>query len=102
MFTKDDGFTLLEMLVVLLIISVLILLFVPSLSSRTTSVQNKGCDALIKVVQAQVDLYTMEKGTIPNHLTNLVDDYISEEQLTCQNGKELELQNGKVRIKNNG
>ncbi|HLS36184.1 MAG TPA: competence type IV pilus major pilin ComGC [Bacillota bacterium] len=96
MFKNNAGFTLLEMLVVLLIISILIILFVPTLSNRSEDVQDKGCSALKKVVQAQVELYKMEKGNYPNALDELVDDYISEDQLKCQNGKDLVLKNGEV------
>lgn len=96
MYKNNFGFTLLEMLFVLLVISILIILFVPSLSKRSGNVHDKGCEALVAVVQAQVDLYTLEKGFTPSHLTDLVDEYINEDQLKCKNGKELSLQNGQV------
>lgn len=96
MFKNNNGFTLLEMLFVLLVISILIVLFVPSLSKRGEGIHDKGCEALVAVVQAQVDLYSLEKGFPPTELTDLVDEYIKEDQLQCQNGKELELKDGQV------
>lgn len=96
MYKNNYGFTLLEMLFVLLVISILIILFVPSLSKRGEGIHDKGCEALVAVVQAQVDLFTLEKGFHPDKLTELVDEYLSEDQLTCKNGKELKLKNGQV------
>ena len=70
---KDAGFTLLEMLIVLLIISVLILLFVPNLA--------KHKETVVKIVESQIELYTLEKNKTPS-LNELVNEgYITKEQL---------------------
>ncbi|MGK0552407.1 competence type IV pilus major pilin ComGC [Enterococcus faecalis] len=75
-----EGFTLLEMLIVLFILSVLILLFVPNLSKHKETVNKKGDDALLKVVDAQIELYSLEKNRTPS-LTDLVNEgYITQEQ----------------------
>ena len=47
---KVKAFTLVEMLVVLLIISVLLLLFVPNLTKQKEAVNDKGKAAVVKVV----------------------------------------------------
>ena len=57
---KKKGFTLVEMLVVLGIISVLLLLFVPNLSKQKESVRKKGDQAVVKVVESQIELYELE------------------------------------------
>ena len=46
---KVKAFTLIEMLVVLLIISVLLLLFVPNLTKQKDSVKETGNAAVVKV-----------------------------------------------------
>lgn len=74
------GFTLLEMLVVLLIISVLILLFVPNLSRHKEGVDKKGNEAIVKIVETQIDLYTMEKNQTPTVEQLLKEEYITKEQ----------------------
>lgn len=74
------GFTLLEMLVVLLIISVLILLFVPNLSKHKEGVDKKGNEAIVKIVETQIDLYSMEKNQIPTIEQLLKEEYITQEQ----------------------
>lgn len=90
MLVNQKGFTLIEMLIVLLIITILIILIVPNLAGRSEEVHDKGCDALVSVVQAQVHLYHLEKGKFPESLDALADeDYISDSQTTCQNKQTL-------------
>ncbi|HEM3217747.1 TPA: prepilin-type N-terminal cleavage/methylation domain-containing protein [Streptococcus suis 2524] len=57
---KVKGFTLVEMLVVLGIISLLLLLFVPNLSRQKDAIQEKGNAAVVKVVESQMELYELE------------------------------------------
>lgn len=98
MFKKQNGFTLIEMLIVLMIISVLIILIVPNLSDKSKQVYEKGCTALVAVVQTQVDSYYLDIGSYPTTLDNLVTDkYITTEQKTCKNLKTLSVDvTGKV------
>ncbi len=48
-----SGFTLIEMLIVLLIISVLVLLFVPNLSRYRNHVDQESREAIIQLVDTQ-------------------------------------------------
>ena len=50
------------MLVVLLIISVLLLLFVPNLTKQKEAVNDKGKAAVVKVVESQAELYSLDKN----------------------------------------
>lgn len=77
---RYQGFTLLEMLVVLLIISLLILLFVPNLSKQKDSVEKKGIEAVVKLVETQKDLYEMEKNQVPTIEQLLKENYITQDQ----------------------
>lgn len=77
---NHEGFTLLEMLVVLLIISVLILLFVPNLSKHKEGVDKKGDEAIVKIVETQIDLYIMEKNLTPTVDQLLKEQYITQDQ----------------------
>ncbi|RLL48088.1 prepilin-type N-terminal cleavage/methylation domain-containing protein [Oceanobacillus piezotolerans] len=92
MYSNNKGFTLIEMLIVLMIITVLIILIVPNLSGRTADVNEKGCDALVSLVQAQVETFYIENDDYPSSLDELVNNsYIKEEQTTCPNGEDLEM-----------
>src|SRR5699024_1491869 len=95
MLKKQEGFTLIEMLIVLMIITVLIILIVPSLANRTKEVNAESCDALQKSVHAQVNVYQLEENKLPDTLKDLVDKkYITSEQTTCKDGTKLTLKNG--------
>lgn len=90
MIKNEKGFTLIEMLIVLMIITVLILLIVPTLANRTTNVQDQGCEALKQTVQAQVNAYHLEKRKMPTSVGELErEGYISSDQKTCDNGVEI-------------
>lgn len=94
---NERGFTLIEMLIVLLVISILLLLFIPNLTNQTDRVNDMGCDALVQVVQAQADAYYLEHKTRVNDIQILVDnDYLDEEQITCGE-KEITVVNGKAK-----
>lgn len=69
--------TLIEMLVVLLIISILLLLFVPNLSKQKDSVKETGNAAVVKVVDSQAELYEMK-----NNKTASLAALVSEGQIT--------------------
>lgn len=90
MLKSESAFTLIEMLIVLLIISVLIILIVPNLSSSSKGVDDQGCEALITVAQTQVNLYYLEKRTYPANLQALVTaGYLTDKQTQCANGETL-------------
>lgn len=96
MFKNEKAFTLIEMLIVMMIISVLIILIVPNLSGRSKDVNEKGCEALVTVVQAQVEAFQLEKGKRPTSLDELVPAFISNDQKSCKNGSALTLKDGVV------
>ncbi|MGT2888573.1 competence type IV pilus major pilin ComGC [Streptococcus didelphis] len=68
-----SGFTLLEMLMVILIISVLMLLFIPNLSKQKAKVAEAGNAAVVKIVESQADIYELNQGSRPT-LTQLVQN----------------------------
>ncbi|WP_047979925.1 competence type IV pilus major pilin ComGC [Ornithinibacillus contaminans] len=105
MFKNKKGFTLVEMLIVLMIISILMILIIPNLGDKSKNAQEKGCEALISVVQTQVDAYYLENYSYPSSLDTLVrDNYIRENQKTCANNSELTVnqETGKVSVSTNG
>lgn len=78
---KYKGFTLVEMLVVLAIISLLMLLFIPNLSNQRKKAETHRDEALIKVIDTQVELYKLDnKGTTPTYSELVAGDYITEDQ----------------------
>ncbi len=84
---NQKGFTLIEMLIVLAVISILLILIVPNLAEKSSSIQSKGCDALLQMVENQVVAYEMDNGKKPTDLSVLEGDYV--ESLECNNESQI-------------
>lgn len=96
---NEKGFTLIEMMIVLLIISVLILVAIPNVTKHSKSIDEKGCDAYLKMVEGQVQAYKMDKKKIPVSIDELsTADYLPE-NAKCPDGSELAIDAaGKVTV----
>ncbi|MBR5290971.1 MAG: prepilin-type N-terminal cleavage/methylation domain-containing protein [Erysipelotrichaceae bacterium] len=91
------GFTLLEMILVVSVLSILFLLSVPSIQKVLTTVDEKGCNALLKVVDAAIVQYRLETGYLPDDVYDLIDHgYLSESQIECSNGKKILIVSGEA------
>lgn len=94
---NEKGFTLVEMLVVLLIISILILVTIPNVSKHFASIDEKGCDAYVLMLQGQVEAYKLNHNEYPSSVADLIEeDYIVEEDLRCPDNTEIKIVDGKV------
>lgn len=92
---KKKGFTLLEMIVVVMIVAVLFLLTIPNVSKVIGTVDDKACDAQCRVVDSAIVQYKLEYGEMPNSVTDLVSaGLLDENQENCSNGKSIYLQDG--------
>ena len=96
---NQKGFTLVEMAVVVLIISVLFLLTVPNIQKTMKTVNDKGCKAIEKVADAAILQYKMEFEEYPGSVSDLVSaGYLSEDQLTCDGSRNLVISGGQAFI----
>lgn len=99
---NEFAFTLVEMLVVLLIITVILLIAIPNITSHSSSINEKGCQALKKMLETQVQAYEIEFKQSPKINDLLSEGFLTERddiegnQLKCPNGKILEISGGKV------
>ncbi|KMN44203.1 competence type IV pilus major pilin ComGC [Bacillus paramycoides] len=82
---NEKGFTLLEMLLVMVVISVLLLLIIPNVVTQRSSVQGKGCDAYVKSVEAQIQVYQLQYNKIPSIDALEEGKYITSK--TCPKGE---------------
>ncbi|GAB7079107.1 type II secretion system protein [Megalodesulfovibrio paquesii] len=69
---SELGFTLMELLVVLVILGFLLGMVLPRLGSITDSAVDTVCDSNNKGIRYFTKLYLDQKGRLPNNLTNLV------------------------------
>lgn len=77
---EEAGFTLIEMLIVILIISVLLILVVTNLDGVNDRITKTKNDGIIQTVDSQILIYKMETGTKPTLATLERDGYITEAQ----------------------
>lgn len=88
---NEKGFTMIEMMIVLLVISILMIITIPNITKNQGMIRSKGCDAYINLVQAQVEAYKMDNGT---SLNPTIDELYTEKYIKkkdCPNGAELEV-----------
>ncbi|WP_257009821.1 competence type IV pilus major pilin ComGC [Evansella halocellulosilytica] len=86
---NQRGFTLIEMIIVLLIISILLLIIVPNMTRNQSVANDMGCEATIELLQTQVAVYQLEhQHQLPSSIDDLAE-YVSRSDMTCPDGKEL-------------
>ena len=94
---NKKGFTLLEMILVVSVLSILFLLSVPSIQRVLATVDEKGCSALLKVVDTAIVQYRLETGYLPDDVYDLIDrGYLSDSQIECTNGKKILIVSGEA------
>lgn len=89
---EEKGFTLIEMLIVILIISVLLILVVTNLDGVNDRIMKTKNEGIIQTVESQMVIYEMETGTKPSAQVLYDKKYISEKQLEAykQANKDLD------------
>ncbi|MBA4535805.1 prepilin-type N-terminal cleavage/methylation domain-containing protein [Bacillus aquiflavi] len=95
---NERGFTLIEMMIVLLVISVLLIITIPNVAKHSKNINNKGCSAFVKMVEAQVQAYEIDHNKKPVSIDELKRaNYIK--QTTCSDGRKLSIgTDGEVKI----
>lgn len=72
MFRKDEGFTLVELMVVVLIIGILVAIAIPVFNAAKTNAQTKSCFANERTVDGAARSYEAESGALPADVAALV------------------------------
>lgn len=81
MSVKKKGFTLIEMLVVLVIITALILIFVPNLLQQSHKAQTQSDAAFQQVIDNQVILYENDHPNQKVEKWTDLEGYLSDKQI---------------------
>lgn len=98
---QQAGFTLIEMLIVLLIISMLILITIPNVTKHFATIDEKGCAAYISMVQGQVEAYRVDFMEYPTLDDLIAKGYLKEQGTTCPNKEAIIISsNGEVQLAN--
>ncbi|AFJ62677.1 MULTISPECIES: competence type IV pilus major pilin ComGC [Bacillus] len=95
---NQDGFTLIEMLIVLFIVSILLLITIPNVTKHNQSIQRKGCEGLQNMVKAQVTAYEIDhEGKMPD-MNDLQSEGYIKKNTACPNGKQILISGGEVTV----
>jgi len=74
---KDQkGFTLVELLVVVVILGILATLAVQTIGDKSANARANKELADIRTIQSAVELYFLDKNVYPGEVSELVDDYL--------------------------
>lgn len=91
------GFTLVEMIVVIMIIALLMLITIPNIQKVVGIVQKRGCESQVKLVDAAILQYMVDTDEVPTSLEELISKgLISESQRKCQNNKAIYITDGEA------
>lgn len=91
------AFTLLEMIIVMGIVVVLFLMTIPNIQSTLKLVNDKGCDAQLKVIDAAVLQWQLKHDKIPSDIDTLVGDgFLTQRQTQCSDGTAIFLKDGQA------
>lgn len=77
---QASGFTLLEMIVVIFVISLFLLLFVPKLIKQKESASKQSDGAIAKVVETQIEVFELDHGKKPSKAELIEQGYVKEKQ----------------------
>ncbi len=75
---KEKGFTLIELMVVVLIIAILVAIAVPVFNVARTSAQRRTCQANLRTLDGAVQTYNADQDFFPSSIGDLDPDYIKQ------------------------
>lgn len=77
---REDGFTLIEMLIVIMIISILLILVVTNLGGVNGTITETKNDGIIQTVDSQKLIYEMKNGVKPSAEKLRKENFITKKQ----------------------
>ena len=97
---RRRAFTLLEMAIVLFIISLLVLIVLPNLSTQREHATEIHENAMTNVVQTQLDLYENDTGQRAQSIDQLVENqYLTATQAQKATSEHIKVVNGRAERK---
>ena len=94
---KKNGFTVLEMMIVMLVIALLLLITLPNIQQKQTIIRDKASQALLDIVDSQIILYEIDNITTPTSVQELINEgYLKEGQDRCPNGETVVIVDGQA------
>lgn len=75
---SQKGFTLVELMVVVVIIGILVAIAIPIYNNVTANAREKACAANIRALTGAAGMYLAEQGNYPGEIDDLAPNYIDE------------------------
>ena len=73
-FSSAMGFTLVELMVIVAIVSILAAIALPRISTSATTAKQNACATNIDSINTQIEIYRATNGSWPADLDTIVDD----------------------------
>jgi prepilin-type N-terminal cleavage/methylation domain-containing protein len=86
LFRKEEGFTLVELMVVVLIIGILVAIAIPVFNAAKANAETKQCFATERTVEGQARAYEAENNNLPANTGLLVSDGYIKDAPQCKAG----------------
>ncbi|MCF0105714.1 MAG: prepilin-type N-terminal cleavage/methylation domain-containing protein [Holdemanella sp.] len=94
---KRNAFTILEMMIVMLVIAVVLMITLPNIQQKEKIIRDKGCSALLEIVNSQIMLYEIDEGQTPTDIYELIHKgYLKEGQNECPDHREVIIVDGQA------
>ena len=94
---RPNGFTILEMMIVMLVVAVLLMITLPNVAAKNTIIRKTGCQAMLDVIDSQILLFEIEHDREPVDLNELLNEgYLKEAQMACPDGTTPVIENGQA------
>ncbi|NPV59089.1 MAG: prepilin-type N-terminal cleavage/methylation domain-containing protein [Actinobacteria bacterium] len=82
---RQEGFTLIELMIVILIIGILVGIAVPVFLSARSSAQRRTCESNMRTIKSAANVYASTHELYPTSLAALIPSFIEKEP-TCPAG----------------
>jgi len=83
LFRKEEGFTLVELMVVVLIIGILVAIAIPIFNAARANAQEKACLANLRTLNGAAQTYQAENQTLPADLAAFVSGNVVKAVPKC-------------------
>jgi prepilin-type N-terminal cleavage/methylation domain-containing protein len=97
---SNKGFTLVELLVVVLILGALAAIAIPRISQSAESAKINACKTNVDLINSQIELYYANEGEWPEDLDDIINDtdYFPDGPPECPFGKKYSYKAARHRV----